>query len=482
MGRFGPGVGIRPRRPLAAGTPAPPPPAPVTQAFGYAAVAAGWTLLTDATSTPGKHYALSSQSQAFASVWAGIVTGSAARVRVAAEFNVNAANLISISIDGGPWALSGAADGAGDYTLFSGLTDVPHFVQFKFPNNQYSYMPTSGTVLRVTGAAPAVAPAGEWQVAGDASAKAIKASGLEPSQAEGSYLAAGRTPMLRPTPSFSTGRVGISNHISFRTASPEVWIVSQCRYVFLWDGTGVTEYDTGQPLGIGIDAVRVKRITGLSGTRTYMAWGGTTTGTPVGGWAAVGVPAGQSFLSIAGTPSAHLFGDSITQGVDPTAAGNHERVTGHVELIRAFAARGYAVGNWGVAGQTTAGLNAMLDATQPLVTVGANDVAHVAIGQNDSAVPPAELTALVGKLLAKGYRRVIVRGVLPVVNDGHIAKNTAIQAALPADVRVRYLDPNGWSEVRNPGAGLRDDGIHFTPAGYDLLLARMTAALPGLLA
>ncbi|MBS0480680.1 MAG: hypothetical protein JSR96_00715 [Proteobacteria bacterium] len=464
--------------------------APATVQFGYASVAGGWTLLTDAAIAAGKTYTTVSADQGQAAAWVGVIRGTDARVRMSADFSTNLSDLLRVSVDGGPFASPGAPDANGEYALFAGLADGPHFVAF-MPKliggtgaNLYAFMPSTGNVLRVTGSSPDVSVAGEWTQIGDANAKTTKPMGLIPTGSDGRH-GASRTPLNRAawnTGSFTgTQRTGTQNLIALATASPELWVVSQYRYVHLWDGTVLSQFDSTTAMGIGADMVRVHRITGLSGQKTYHVFGGANATTPVGAWFSVGVPAGQSFASLP-LPQAHLFGDSITQGVDPTAASD-DRNSGFVDLFRAFARRGYAVGNFGSGGWTAGNLDTNLAGMLAVLNVSASDVAHVAIGQN--ATPTAaEITSIASKLIAKGYGKVIFRGVLPVITGSHPAKNTVISGALNAmaDPRIRYIDPNSWTELAVNTPGVRNDGIHFLPSGYDLLLNRMDVTLPNALA
>jgi lysophospholipase L1-like esterase len=67
--------------------------------------------------------------------------------------------------------------------------------------------------------------------------------------------------------------------------------------------------------------------------------------------------------------------------------------------------------------------------------------------------------------------------------NSHTAKNTTISNAITAlgDPKVRYIDPNAWTEMAVNTPGFRD-GLHFDVDGYDALLTRMLVALPAALA
>jgi len=454
--------------------------ASVTQTYSYAAAKPGWTLLYDDVITAGKNFVLDAVNQDRASCWVGVITGTSARVRMGADFSVNVGDLLRVSVDGGAYVATGGPDANGEYLLFEGLPDAPHFVIFMVklkPDggaNTYGFMPTTGAdVLRVTGAAPALTVP-EWSVIGGPDTKGIKPTGLIPSLTAGGRAGASRSMLFRPAYNGSgitpnVGRVGELGHIAVRGALHELWVVTQHRFFWVWDGATLTRHDTNKIGANGSQAVRAHRVTGLGGAlKTYHVWSGNTVAVQ-GGWFAVGSP--QSITAPSGMYQAHLFGDSITQG----SAGDDG---GSVDLLRSFAKQGYACANGGIAGQTTAQLNAGIDGYLIRLAITANDVAHVATGQNDNPTVQADVEGILNKLLAYPYRKIIVRGVLPVSGNGHLAKNTTIQAAIAAvnNPRVAYINPNAWTGIDKP------DGIHPSVAGYDTLVGFMDAVLPGALA
>jgi lysophospholipase L1-like esterase len=468
-----------------------PPIVPVTQNFSYSAVAGGWTLLGDPSSVSGRHYVLASSSQSLAATWVGVITGQAAYVKMTSDYLPGRETMIRVSVDGGAYANAAYDAVSGEYTLFSGAAEGAHFVTFQVNGSSieapFAYMGTTGDVLRIFGVAPAMAPAGEWTTLGDANSKTIKPNGLIPSDPGGSYAGYGasKLPAFQAAQDIGAysgvGRTGMQALIALRTAASELWVVSQYRWVYVWDGTTLSEHDTVTPLGIGADNIRVLRISGLTGLKTYHVYGGALISGPAGAWFSVGVPAGMSFVPLANTFKAHCFGDSITQGTGANA-DQDQQTSGRVDLFRSFAKLGYAVGNFGLGGQTAFGLDSALDNYLARLTVTANDVAFVAIGQNGSPTA-GEVTNIASKLVGKGYRRVVFRGVLPIAGNSHTAKNTTISAAVSAFANgaVKYIDTNGWTELATNSA-LKWDGVHPNPAGYSYMEAQMDSALPSALA
>ncbi len=461
--------------------------------FTYAEVRNGWTLLSDAAISPDKHFVATSATQSFAATWAGVIDGKSAYVKMADDYaGTPAADALRISVDGAPYHLSGAPNGDGEYTLFENLANGPHFVTFQADTGNISrewlWMPKTGNVMRVVGNTPAVMPAGEWTMIGDASTKTVKPNGLIPSQAGNTY-GADRLPAFVAAQDIGAfngaGRTGVQGLIALRTQATELWVVTQARFIYLYDGETLTEYDTTADLTIGANAIRVKRITGLAGLKTYYVWMGVRQTVPVGAWLAVGVPSGQQIGQLSGVNKAHLYGDSITEGISGGASEsfvNTEQTSGHVELLRSFAKKNYAVGNFAVAGQDGAGLDAALPNYLARLTVTASDVAFVAIGHN-GAIQASEITAIAAKLLAKGYGKVLFRGVLPYTGNGQLPKNVIISGAVAAlnNPAVRYIDPNAWGALVTNTA-LKWDGVHPNPAGYEYLEPLMDAALTTALA
>lgn len=466
---------------------------PTTAAFAYPAVSAGFTLLHDDVSFGGRSHFPADGTQSRAAIWCGIVTGTDASVKLKSIYPWVDDVRILVTVDGGAQAEYATGPETDFYTLFAGLDDGPHFVTFQFRQARgFCYMPTTeGTVLKVTGGAPAVAVAGEWAVADDGLTKHVKPGGRIASfQGEwAAYLGASRTPPYRPAwngdgSAADAGRMGAQPVIRFRTEATELWVVSQSARFALLTGENLTLYDTGKAGNAnGADAVRATRVTGLaSGDKTISLIAGADTN-PTGQWLAVGVPEGATFGTVASPKRAHLFGDSITQGVGVVGYAAEE-VSLKTDVHRAFGALGYAVGNFGIGGTTWGDLQgAMTDFLSLLPAATSQDVAYVAQGQN--ANPSAsEIEAVLDALVAKGYGRIVVRGVLPTVGNGHIARNAIISGAVAGygNPDVAYIDPNGWTELAIHTAGFREDGIHFAPAGYDALLERMNVALPAALA
>lgn len=472
--------------------------------FAYSAIASGFTGSHDDVSTAGQSYIPSTPDQGFGSIWCGIITGSDAWIKATSHFPGAMMPSLDVSVDGGAFTTVTTGPEAGYYSLLSGLSDTPHFVAFKRPPslNDYIYIDIQAATLKVTGAAPSVSPAGEWLEAGNLASKTITANGLVPTTfrnpPEGfgpGYQGTGRTPLMRPaldgtfngTTYAKTGATGRQPFLTVKTTSTELYVVSQARYVNILIGSTLTQYDSGTAAAAGGGAVRSRRITGLpAGDKTMHVFPSCLTTTPQGQWFSVGVPAGQSFGTVTGLKRAHIWADSIGQGVQSGSFGD-EQMSGLTDIPRAFTALGYTTGLFGVSGSKYADYQAAtagdLAGQLAVLTVAVGDVAYVALGQNSPTTAP-EVTYFVNQLIAKGYGKVIVRGVLPTITNSHTAQNTIIKGAVDAivDAKLVYIDPTTWTEFAVNTAGFRDDGIHLSPTGYDALLSRMAPALSAILA
>ena len=472
----------------------------VTNSFAYSALASGFAGQHDDITTAGQSFPPSTPDQGFGSIWSGIITGSAAWLKATSFFPGAMMPSFDVSVDGGAFTTMTTGPEAGYYSLFSGLSDTPHFVAFKRPPslNDYIYIDIQAATLKITGAAPSVSPAAEWMEPGNLATKSISANGLIPTTfrnpVEGfgpGYQGTGRTPLERPafdttvngTSYTKTGATGRQPFLTVRTASTELYVVSQSRFINVLIGSTLTQYDSGTAANSGGGAVRSRRITGLpAGDKTMHVFPSCLTTQPQGQWFAVGVPAGQSFGTVTGLKRAHIWADSIGQGVQSGSGLGDEQMSGLTDIPRAFTPSGYTMGLFGVSGSKYAdyqsGTGGDIAVQLQVLTVTASDIAMVALGQNSPTTAP-EVTYVCNQLLAKGYGKVIVRGVLPTITNSHTAQNAIIGPAVAAigDPKLFYIDPTSWTELAVNTVGFRDDGIHFASNGYDALLSRMTTAL-----
>jgi len=459
---------------------------PITTTFAYASGAEGFTLLHDDVSEAGRSYIPSATNQSATGIWCGVITGTAAAIRMISSFPGAQQPSIEVSVDGGAYSTVSAASDADFYPLFSGLSDTAHFVVFRRTGSAaYIYTPIASNSFRVTGVAPAISPAGEWAQPGDASPKHVVSCGLSattftnPAGDFDTYrMGPSRQPPSQPSDVQAVGR----GSVCIRTTSTEIWIACQNRFVGIIANGTFSFHDTGTASANGTAGVRVLRITGLAAGSKNITVFASRNLTPTAAWLSVGVPLGQSFSTVTGFNRAHVFGDSITQGVEIGSRSGDE-VSVRVDVDRAWYASGFVAGNFGVAGWTFSDLLTNMTSMLATLTVTSSDVAYVALGQNDTTPTSSQVTDTANALVAKGYGKVIFRGVLPVPGNSHTAKNTTISNAITAlgDSRVRYINPNAWTEMAVNTPGFRD-GLHFDVDGYEALLTRMLVALPSALA
>ncbi|MNP40992.1 hypothetical protein D3C76_1346680 [compost metagenome] len=138
--------------------------------------------------------------------------------------------------------------------------------------------------------------------------------------------------------------------------------------------------------------------------------------------------------------------------------------------MRVAAAMGFVGSTNGISGLTISGLKDLLDVILPLSTVGANDVAILAIGGNSAAggidsTEQADYAACIDKLLAKGFTKVLCRGILPNIPAQSLvdAANITLKAVMDAkaDTRLVWIDTHTWAF-----SSLDDTHPDNSPGGY----------------
>lgn len=434
-------------------------PPPVTTDFTYTQVQPGWAGILDYASDPAKLKMRVDLGVEGYSLWAGVAVGPIFSIKMQADFFPDLADLIFASVDGGPFTQATLDVPSGYYTIYTGLSNAPHFVTLRTTKDGVGYMSTSGNVAKVTGTAPELITPTSWQQIGDGSTNSFSPNGL----------IAVPSPKV-PTFKASTTETGKKQTMGIKGTFTELWVVCQSRYIYINDGTTTTEYDTTTASGSGPTSMRSIRVTGLSGTKTYRIWASGLS-SPSGGIFAVGCVG--TIAPLDNRRALVQFGDSVTVGFT-------DAVSGWTEVQRVAAALDYVGMSAGSGGWTIANLKAAIDGWLATMTVGANDCAVLAIGQNDgnttlSAPKIADYEYIVDALLTKGYRRVICRGPLPVNNISQPIINASIESIVTgyADARVKYVNPNGW---------LNTGGIHPDKAGYDLLVGYCLTDYPALLA
>jgi lysophospholipase L1-like esterase len=114
----------------------------------------------------------------------------------------------------------------------------------------------------------------------------------------------------------------------------------------------------------------------------------------------------------------------------------------------------------------------MLDNTLPLLTVSAADVAILSIGGNSAAggidaTKKADYLACINKLKAKGYGKILCRGILPTPDgsDTRAIYNVELESVVTTltDPNVIWIDTSTWIGYDT------QDNTHPTIAGYRTL-------------
>lgn len=137
--------------------------------------------------------------------------------------------------------------------------------------------------------------------------------------------------------------------------------------------------------------------------------------------------------------------------------------------MRVAAALGFVGSTNGISGQTVAGGKTMLDNVLPLRTVTTNDVAILALGGNNASdgidsTEQADYGLCIDKLLAKGYGKVLCRGILPNALAQSLvdAANVILKGVMDAKANPKlvWIDPTTWTGFST------QDGTHPDAAGY----------------
>lgn len=444
--------------------------APSTINPTYAQTSGGLVGALDFTGTANRTVFQSATSAFNTGAWVGKITGTYADILMF-QGGSQPAGMVEVSIDNG--AFSAAPVVGGRYVLFTGLPQATRLVVVRI-NSAYgssASMPNTGVVMTVTGAPPSVVVASTMVQSGDTNSNVIATNALVQNPTI-PFVATFTPPSTTDTQNATRAN---NPGLTLRTDATEMFATTRARYVYVSvDGAAPTRYD----LGVGNTELRTVNITGLSGLRTYYMWASYS---QFGiNQFSVGLVGGTGLTNIAAKQRFDQYGDSITEGV-PFATS-----VGETDTFRVAAALGYMGGNYGLAGETVSGLNTRATTILANKTgrsaVGANDVAVIAIGRNNtggafSAPVIADYQALVNKLLTAGYRRVICRGILPEGANLWPAENGSISSIVTgfADPRVKYCDPSSWSGIAT------GDGTHPTDAGYVTLAGYAVAAYPALI-
>lgn len=383
-------------------------------------------------------------------LWSGWISGTEAKWTMTSEYG-DFDGGVQVAIDGGVFV--NAPRSGQVYTLFTGVPNQPHFVEIRVPQElgDVAYMASSGNVLTVTGAPPALLTyPNKVQVGADS------ALGLY----SGSMVAnsVGFTPPLQAQKSTVYGSNVGSVRIKGAFSKLIVTVNVNRKVAVSKNGAYPTFYSVADEAGNASRAIVIP----LDGSEaTYNVWDDGN-GRDNGGVFAVA--ADSALLDIGFRGRMDQYGDSVTFGSGPGATSID------TETMHVAAALGYVGSTNGVSGQTITGAKVMLDNALANKNVGINDVAILAIGGNSASdgidsTEQNDYNILIDKLLAKGYGTVLCRGILPVDNGAQSlvdAANAILKGLVDAraNPNVKWVDPVTWT-----GYEALDD-VHPTAAGY----------------
>lgn len=440
------------------GSGAAPLPAPTTANFTAAQFSPGFTGSISATKNAARIYARGALT-----LWSGYISGTEAKLTNPSDFGDNPGSM-EVAIDGGPF--SAAPNVASVYTLFTGLPHAKRFVEVRWVAAMADapYIASSGNVLAVIGQPPALQVLPDKVQCGANSSTGIYS---------GAVIAntAGYTPTLQaPKGGVYGSNVG-SARIRGAFTRLVVTLNGNRNVGVSKNGGAPIYYSVADEANIPVRAMGIPCDGSLS---TYNVWDDGNFFSTGGTFAVAG---DSSFLDIGTLKRLYQFGDSITYGSGPGATSVN------VDTTSVAAALGFVGSNIGISGLTIGAGNTMLDNVLPLLTITSADVAIYALGGNNAAdgIDDTEKAAYslgLDKLLAKGFGKIICRGILPVPAAQSLvdAANVILKSVMDgkANAKLVWVDPTAWTFTTQ-------DGTHPDAAGYlsvtGLAIPAYTAAL-----
>lgn len=385
-------------------------------------------------------------------LWSGYITGTEAKLTAPSDFGDNDGSL-QVAVNGA--AFANAPRTGSVYTLFTGLPHAIRFVEVRWVIQMADapYIASSGNVLAVTGQPPALNPATNWVQNGSNSATGFFSGGLIPN------LANYTPPLQAPAGTTYGSNVG---SVKLRGAFTRLVVaVNGLRKIGVSKNGGApTVYSVADENDSPPRAIVVPCD---GSTATYNVWDGGNILNSGGHFAVSG---NSTLLNVGTMRRFHIFGDSIVAGAGPGATGVDS------ETMAVAAALGGVGTTIGVNGQTIAGCKTMLDNSLPLLSVDPDDVAILSIGGNSAAggideTKKADYLSCINKLKAKGYGKILCRGILPTPDgsDTRAIYNVELQSVVTtlADPDVIWIDTSTWIGYDT------QDNTHPTVAGYRTL-------------
>lgn len=422
-----------------------PPPDPTSLNFTSSQFAPGFTGAVSTTKNAARIYA-----RAQLTLWSGFITGSEAKFTTTSDFG-DFDGAVQVAIDGGAFA---SAPRAGQvFTLFTGLPHATRFVELRYGPGlgDAPYIASSGSVLVVTGQPPALQTLASKIGPGADSALGLYSGAVTANSA--TYT----PPLAAPKGTVYGSNV---NSVKIRGAFNKLVVtVNYARKVGVSKNGGPAAFYTiGDESGTPTRAILIPCDGSVA---TYNVWD-SGNDQPTGG--AFAVAGDAEFLDIGTRRRLDQYGDSITFGSGPGATSVD------TETMRVASALGFVGSTNGISGQTVGGGKTMLDNVLPLRTVNSSDVAILALGGNNAssgidATEQADYGACIDKLLAKGYGKILCRGILPnpslPTQDLLDAANATLKSVVDAKANPKliWVNPKAWTFTTV-------DGTHPDAPGY----------------
>lgn len=432
---------------------------PSTASFTSAQFADGFTGPVSTTKDVSRVY-LRVQT----TLWSGWITGTEAKWTMTSDYGDY--DCVQVAVDGG--AFTTAARTGSVHTLFTGLSQASHFVEIRIADGlgDAAYMAATGNVLSVTGVNPALTTLTNKIQVGDDSIFGLYSGSTVSNSA--TY-----TPLLQ-APSGQTFGSNVGS-VKIKGAFTKLVVtLNGARKIGVSKNGGAPSfYSIADESNWPSRAIVVPCDGSVS---TYNIWdSGNAYNT--GGVFAVAVDA--PLLDIGTRRRIEQYGDSVTYGSGPNATSVD------TEIMSVAAKLGFVGSTNGISGQTIAGGKAMLDSVLAGRTVGPNDVAILALGGNSAsdgidATDQADYGILIDKLLAKGYGKILCRGILPLADTGTLAiinaANTNLKSVMDGknNSKLIWVDTSTWTGYETL------DGVHPTAAGYVTLAGYAYAAYSAL--
>lgn len=405
--------------------------------------------------------------------WTGYVTGTDCRLWCTTGAGAPPQAPFTVSVDGGAETSPATSAHPGFITLFSGLTDTPHLVRLRGATGfapSHSRTMKSGTVLEVTGAAPAIGQGSDMGTSWLLNDPAFPGM-------HSVYLGALPTGNVRPLVNYTTntapGNYSRTGAVLFKTNCDSIWAMGGSSEFFLSiDGAAPTRITLAQ----ADSAIKQWRkvIGGLdtSQAHEYML----VTSQAAGGTGALrGVMIGSSSAVFSALPVRSRiiqFGDSITESANSASVRS-----GNMDLWKIAPQLGLMPHAAGKGGQTAAGLNTdMASIIAALPAIPTNGV--LAIGRNDvsGAAFRTSYTAIINAMLAAGITKIVCRRITPDnanTYQGTLDADIQTVVASFANPNIVYIGDNTWIGVSTTegnggtdGANPSAVGTHPDRAGY----------------